>query len=735
MQMVRLIFTLITLSICSTSFAKEKIALVIGNADYTSSALVNSVNDAEDIASTLENLDFGVTLVKNATKDKMQTAISEFVKSLNDDTVGLFYYSGHAVQYKGSNYLIPIGSVDKTNHVKDLPKNTVNTNTVLDGLNQSQSNLNFVFLDACRDNPFKNLSKEITPGLAKTSVGARSVSTNLIMKDLSITRGVSETHEQVKDTKGILVAYSTMPGSVASDGSGRNSPYTKSLLKHITKTNSLAQIMLSDVQQDVQQSTNSQQTPIFESAITGRFCFNETNNGCGKAVVNIHSSYLKGVKGIQKLTLADGSSYEGQVVDGKPHGKGITMLENGDRYEGEMKNGFADGSGHYYGADGHDAKGQWENDLHHGFNIVRNKDGRYEGNFINGEPGGIGIYKWANGDRFEGEWKDGLPYKGLMDFSHVKYNGELDKDRNPHGKGVIYLKDGGTFESEFNYGNVSNYIKTKSGNTLMNINIKNATMDQISKFTKSVYLDLSVFGILDVTVILPKYTYSGTMFNNKLTGFGNFVAYNGTSYKGGFLNNKHHGKGVYVNSIGNRYAGIYNKNKREGYGIQDYEDGMRILGFWKDDLPHGKGLVYLSDGSSYRGMFKNGKKHGNGIFLYEDGSIYDGDWKNNKWHGSGTYTHITEKNQKSEYRGGFKNGKFNGIGALTSKSGVVYKGKWKDGIENGLGIQIMTNGDRYEGMWVNGIKHGNGKYVLKNKGSVNVEYINGEMKLIENTVH
>jgi hypothetical protein len=503
-----------------------------------------------------------------------------------------------------------------------------------------------------------------------------------------------------------------MPGNVASDGRGRNSPYTKSLLKHISKTNSLAQIMLSDVQQDVENGTSGKQTPIFESAITGRFCFNETNNGCGKAVVNIHSSYLKGVKGIQKLTLPDGSSYEGQVVDGKPHGKGITLLENGDRYEGEFKKGFADGSGHYYGADGHDAKGQWENGLHHGFNIVRNKDGRYEGNFINGEPGGIGIYKWANGDRFEGEWKNGLPYKGLMDFSHVKYNGELDKDRNPHGKGVIYLKDGGTFESEFNYGNVSNYIKTKSGNILTNINIKNATKDQISKFTKSIYLDLSVFGILDVTIISPKFTYSGTMLDNKMTGFGSLIYHDGMSYKGGFLNNKNHGKGVYTSSIGNRYAGMYNKDKREGYGIQDYKDGLRIMGFWKDNLPHGEGSIYLSDGSFYKGMLINGKKHGDGKFLYVDGSIYDGEWENNKWHGNGIYTHITEKKQKTEYKGEFKNGKFNGNGTLTTKDGMIYKGNWK-----------------------NGKKHGKGEYVLKNKGSVNVEYINGEMKLIENTVH
>ena len=100
--------------------AQERIALVIGNADYQSSALDNSVNDAIDIAKTLQDLNFQVTLVTDKNKTQMQSAIAEFGGKLNKDTVGLFYYSGHAVQYQGVNYLIPIDSMKQVNNAEDL---------------------------------------------------------------------------------------------------------------------------------------------------------------------------------------------------------------------------------------------------------------------------------------------------------------------------------------------------------------------------------------------------------------------------------------------------------------------------------------------------------------------------------------------------------------------------------------------------------------------------------------
>ena len=53
-------------------YALERIALVIGNAEYLVKKLNNSVKDAKDIVALLEELDFDVTDVYDAEKKEMK---------------------------------------------------------------------------------------------------------------------------------------------------------------------------------------------------------------------------------------------------------------------------------------------------------------------------------------------------------------------------------------------------------------------------------------------------------------------------------------------------------------------------------------------------------------------------------------------------------------------------------------------------------------------------------------
>ena len=124
-------------------------------------------------------------------------------------------------------------------------------------MEQSQGELNFVFLDACRNSPFRGFSRGISPGLVKS------------------------------EAKGVLISYSTAPGEVALDGDGRNSPYTKHLLKEIVKPNITAQNMLTKVTNAVVRETNKEQWPYTTESLLGDFCFKEVNNNCGKVSINI----------------------------------------------------------------------------------------------------------------------------------------------------------------------------------------------------------------------------------------------------------------------------------------------------------------------------------------------------------------------------------------------------------------------------------------------------------------
>ena len=73
----------------------------------------------------------------------------------------------------------------------------------------------------------------------------------------------------------------------------------------------------------------------------------------------------------QKITLGsckmkDGGEYKGQMMAGKPHGKGKTTWKDGDSFEGEYVKGKRQGYGVYTFHDGEKYEGQWMQDHQHG---------------------------------------------------------------------------------------------------------------------------------------------------------------------------------------------------------------------------------------------------------------------------------------------------------------------------------------------------------------------------------
>ena len=85
-------------------FAANRVALVIGNGRYVDSPLKNPVNDATDIAKSLNRMGFSVTLVTDADERKMKKAIRDFGQRSASADVRLFYYAGHGMQVRGANY-------------------------------------------------------------------------------------------------------------------------------------------------------------------------------------------------------------------------------------------------------------------------------------------------------------------------------------------------------------------------------------------------------------------------------------------------------------------------------------------------------------------------------------------------------------------------------------------------------------------------------------------------------
>src|SRR3984885_4269392 len=90
------------------SFAENRVALVIGNGAYQHAPrLPNPANDAVDVAAALKRSGFDVILATDLDKAQMDEATIRFARSARTSDVAMFYYSGHAMQFGGVNYLTP----------------------------------------------------------------------------------------------------------------------------------------------------------------------------------------------------------------------------------------------------------------------------------------------------------------------------------------------------------------------------------------------------------------------------------------------------------------------------------------------------------------------------------------------------------------------------------------------------------------------------------------------------
>lgn len=242
----------------SPSNAEKRVALVIGNSSYLAAGqLANPKNDAADLAKALKALSFEVVEALDVNKADMDRKVRDFATALSGASVGLFFYAGHGLQVSGANYLVPVDAQLSTASALDFEMVRLD---LIQRTMEREAKTNILFLDACRDNPLaRNLARAM--GTRSTEIG----------------RGLAAAESGV----GTLISFSTQPGNVALDGSGRNSPFAGALLNHIDKPGEDLMSVLIGVRSDVMQATNNKQVPWEHSAMTGRFYFRSAEPGVG----------------------------------------------------------------------------------------------------------------------------------------------------------------------------------------------------------------------------------------------------------------------------------------------------------------------------------------------------------------------------------------------------------------------------------------------------------------------
>src|SRR5258708_24076892 len=231
-------------------YKKEKrYALIIGNSNYKNvPTLRNPIHDAKDLSVVLKQLNFEVISLTDATYMEIRSAFFKFHEKLvngpKDQTIGLFYYSGHGLQNDGENYLVPVDA--HIEYQDDIARQCFPVQKIiLENMERSNTRMNILVLDACRNNTFPQISRAPGNGLA-----------------------------EMRKARGSFIAYSTAPGSTASDGIGRNGLYTQELLKAIQKPNRSLEQVFKEVRINVLRLSGEKQYTWDNSNITGDFYFN-----------------------------------------------------------------------------------------------------------------------------------------------------------------------------------------------------------------------------------------------------------------------------------------------------------------------------------------------------------------------------------------------------------------------------------------------------------------------------
>jgi hypothetical protein len=259
-----------------------RFALIIAVSDYNGDGLLTtSARESADsgflqdlqnpsldgwaLQAALCRLGFQVFLSENPTRARLEEDIALFGNRLagTENPVALVFYSGHAIQINGENWLIPSRAQLPLN--RDLTRlseqaqagvvaaHAVRLQTVFQYFRNPElgsGGVNLVFLDACRNNPWYE------------QLFGRSRS--------ALSRGLAD--QPPPSRIGTLVAYSTSYGDVALDGpTGRNSPFAAALLALIERPEMNVQELLRQVRARVYRQVN--QAPAEYGTLIDPFCF------------------------------------------------------------------------------------------------------------------------------------------------------------------------------------------------------------------------------------------------------------------------------------------------------------------------------------------------------------------------------------------------------------------------------------------------------------------------------
>jgi hypothetical protein len=235
----------------SSSYAANRVALIIGNSDYQHAGRLNNPkNDAVLADKALKSLGFETILLTDRSVDALKDDLSSFRSMSENAEMALIYFAGHGIQIEQNNYLL---AVDTLTDDLDVARNSAVAMENFINAFAPSAKTKLLMLDACRNNPFAEDTRSLTS---------------------EATRGLARVNHEVSD---LMVVYAAQPNRVALDGNGDNSPFLTAVVNSLTEKND---VKLSDalieITNRVKTSTNNRQIPYIEGSLSSNVVFSHS---------------------------------------------------------------------------------------------------------------------------------------------------------------------------------------------------------------------------------------------------------------------------------------------------------------------------------------------------------------------------------------------------------------------------------------------------------------------------
>ena len=251
---VKFIFCLMMLQAVSLPAFAKRLALVIGNDNYTTTSvpkLKKAGNDATAMATELRKAGFEVSLHKDLTFRAMVQAVDSFTAGITGGDEVVVFFAGHGIQLKSGNYLLPTDI--EPNSPSEIEKTAYALDDLKDKLSDAKPAFSLLIADACRS-PLESKGRAIGGG-----------------------RGLSP----VEPAKGQMVVYSASRGQEALDrlteaDPNPNSVFTREFIVRMKQPGVRIEEIVREVQDAVEKlakTVKHEQRPALYNEARGSFYF------------------------------------------------------------------------------------------------------------------------------------------------------------------------------------------------------------------------------------------------------------------------------------------------------------------------------------------------------------------------------------------------------------------------------------------------------------------------------